>query len=63
VRGNWHRLTRTRANKQYLRGKSAGKIEAVARQYFEPRVDNLIFPVMRSIIEAHRAAGDQGPDP
>jgi HAD superfamily hydrolase (TIGR01490 family) len=56
VHGNFHELTR--GNKQYLRGKSVQKIKNIAEEYFEPRIDTLLFPVMRAILEAHRVAGD-----
>jgi HAD superfamily hydrolase (TIGR01490 family) len=57
AKGNLHQMTYE--NKHYLRGKSAEKIELIARAYFEPQVKSLLFPRMKEIIERHRAAGDQ----
>ena len=57
ARGNWHAMVRE--NKQYLRGKSIATIEEVARAFFEPKVDTLLYPAMRAILETHRAQGDQ----
>jgi len=56
AKGNLHEMTR--ANKRYLRGKPVAIIEDVARNYFEPKVEPLVFPVMRAVIEAHREVGD-----
>ncbi|MBD3345171.1 MAG: HAD-IB family hydrolase [Chitinivibrionales bacterium] len=56
ARGNFHAMTRE--NKRYLRNKNTDKLETVAREYFEPRTDNLVFPVMHRVIEEHREKGD-----
>ena len=54
--GNLHDMTRT--NKGYLRNKSVEKMEVVAHHYFEPRIDQIIFPSMVNVIEEHRRRGD-----
>lgn len=56
VHGNWHQLTI--ANKQYLRGKSVEKIVSISQKFYEPLVENLIFPVMKAVIEQHRKEND-----
>ncbi len=55
-RFNFHAMVR--GNKRYLRNKKVDKLENVARSYFEPRIDEMIFPRMREVIDAHRQAGD-----
>ncbi|MFP4014738.1 MAG: HAD family hydrolase, partial [Chitinispirillaceae bacterium] len=52
ARGNLHNMLR--GNKRYLRKKEVEKLDQVARQYFEPRIDDIIFPEMRQIIEEHK---------
>ena len=57
TRGNFHEMTLT--NKRYLRNKSAVKFQEIARKYFTPRIDTLIYPLMQNIIEMHRQNGDK----
>ena len=56
AKGNIHDMART--NKGYLRNKSAQKFENIAHRYFEPRIDVIVFPEMREIIEMHRKRGE-----
>ncbi|MFP4679331.1 MAG: HAD family hydrolase [Chitinispirillaceae bacterium] len=56
ARGNLHDMLR--GNKRYLRHKSVEKMDQVARRYFEPRIDDIIFPEMQQIIEKHKSRGD-----
>ena len=53
---NLHAMTR--GNKIYLRGKSIGGLRTIARDFFEPRIQSMVFPTMQSRIERHRDAGD-----
>ncbi|NLD99959.1 MAG: HAD-IB family hydrolase [Fibrobacter sp.] len=55
-KGNFHALART--NKNYLKNKSVTVLNDIARHYFEPRIDTMVFPEMRKVIEHHRRAGD-----
>lgn len=55
-RGNLHAMMLK--NKRYLRNKSVEKFNQVARGFFEPQVERLVFPKMREVIEEHRARGD-----
>ena len=54
--GNLHNMLR--GNKRYLQGKKLSDFRRVAVKYFEPRIDTMLFPSMRSIIEEHRSRGD-----
>ncbi len=56
AKGNFHEMLR--GNKRYLRKKSVQTMDAVARQYFEPRIDDIIYPEMKQVIEHHREQGD-----
>lgn len=56
AKGNLHDMTRS--NKAYLRNVNAEKLESIARNYFEPRIDNIVFPRMHQVIQDHRANGD-----
>jgi HAD superfamily hydrolase (TIGR01490 family) len=55
-RGNLHAMMLK--NKRYLRHKAVEKFNQVARAYFEPQVEKMVFPQMREIIEEHRRRGD-----
>ena len=54
-RGDFHAMIR--GNKRYLRNKKVAKYQQVARDFFEPRIDKMIFPDMRERIERHRERG------
>jgi HAD superfamily hydrolase (TIGR01490 family) len=56
AKGNLHDVTR--GNKAYLRNVSAERLENIARNYFEPRIDSMVFPRMHQVIDEHRANGD-----
>lgn len=56
-RGNMHAMLR--GNKRYLKNKSVTKVTEIARDFFEPQIKKLIFPLMYEKIEMHRNAGDQ----
>ncbi|MFW6255030.1 MAG: HAD family hydrolase [Chitinivibrionales bacterium] len=55
ARGNLHRMIR--GNKRYLRNKKVQKLRDVADKYFEPRIDRMVFPKMKEVIEEHREKG------
>lgn len=55
-RFNFHDMLR--GNKHYLRHQSVEAFEEVARRYFEPRVERMVFWGMRQIVEQHRSRGD-----
>lgn len=54
--GNMHLMLR--GNKRYLKNKSVDSVESIARSFFEPKIDDLIFPVMLKIVQKHREKGD-----
>jgi HAD superfamily hydrolase (TIGR01490 family) len=54
--GNMHSMLR--GNKRYLKNKSVDSVENIARSFFEPKIDDLIFPVMSEIVMMHRKKGD-----
>jgi HAD superfamily hydrolase (TIGR01490 family) len=54
--GNMHSMLR--GNKRYLKNKPVDSVENIARSFFEPKIDNLIFPVMLKIVRMHREKGD-----
>lgn len=54
--GNMHLMLR--GNKRYLKNKAVYAVENIARSYFEPKIDNLIFPVMLKMVQMHREQGD-----
>lgn len=56
AKGNLH--TMILKNKRYLRHKSVETFEKVAREYFEPRIQSIVYKEMLSVIEKHRTAGD-----
>ncbi len=55
-RGNLHEMIR--GNKRYLRGKKIEKFQDVARNYYGPMVEKLVFREMRIVIERHREQGE-----
>jgi HAD superfamily hydrolase (TIGR01490 family) len=55
--GNMHAILQ--GYKRYLRNKPVNTVNEIARTFFEPKVTNLLFPVMYEKIEMHRVAGDQ----
>jgi putative phosphoserine phosphatase/1-acylglycerol-3-phosphate O-acyltransferase len=57
ARGNLHEMTLL--NKRYLKNRSVRDFEDIAKQYFEPLIDTLIFPFMTHLINEHRKNGDQ----
>lgn len=57
TRGNIHEMTLT--NKRYLKNKSVSVFKEIARKYFEPRIEMLVFPLMRRIIDVHKKNGDR----
>ncbi|MDG5813839.1 HAD-IB family hydrolase [Chitinispirillales bacterium ANBcel5] len=56
ARGNLHDMVR--GNKRYLKNKPVEKFESVAHEFFEPRIETMIFPEMKEVIEKHRSEGD-----
>lgn len=54
--GNLHAMTR--GNKIYIRHKPVQRFRDIAREYFEPRIDKMVFPGMRRVIEDHRRSGE-----
>lgn len=54
--GNLHDMIR--ANKGYIRNTSAEKLQNVARTFFEPQIEKLIFPKMHDVIKKHKAQDD-----
>ncbi|MFW5775492.1 MAG: HAD family hydrolase [Chitinivibrionales bacterium] len=52
---NLHKMIR--GNKRYLRNKKVEKLTQVANTYFEPRIDRMVFPMMKDVIEEHREKG------
>lgn len=56
TRGNLHAMTRF--NKAYLKNKDTAKLQSIAQFYFEPRINDFVFPQMQEKIEEHRQRGD-----
>lgn len=55
-RGDLHAMLR--GNKRYLRNKKVQQIRLEARRYFDPKMETLVFPEVRALIEEHRNTDD-----
>ncbi|MBD3240306.1 MAG: hypothetical protein GF331_06945 [Chitinivibrionales bacterium] len=55
-RGDLHAMMR--GNKRYLRNKKVEQIRLEARRYFGPKMETLVFPEVRALIEEHRGKED-----
>jgi HAD superfamily hydrolase (TIGR01490 family) len=55
--GNLHKMTLT--NKRYLKNKPVTVFKEIARKYFDPRIEMLVFPLMHRIIDEHKKNGDK----